>query len=196
MSRDTREPLDLPPIESTPIELADLEVTTGELTTIELTTIELFKEAMKFSAGHFTIFSADRRERLHGHNFTVEVQLTGELDANGMMGDYGHYKRVVLALCQSLDEYFLLPGRSPHLRLHADGEQLVAEFAGERIPFLRKDVLVLPIRNVTVEELARYLCARLLDEGAITATAPIHAVTVKVSSGPGQSGSATWRKSS
>jgi 6-pyruvoyltetrahydropterin/6-carboxytetrahydropterin synthase len=169
-------------------------LTTIELTTIELTTIELFKEAMKFSAGHFTIFSADRRERLHGHNFAVQVQITGEPDDNGMMGDYGVYKRVILDLCRSLDEYFLLPGRSPHLRLHEEGELLYAEFAGERIPFLRKDVLVLPIRNVTVEELARHLCARLVDEGALTDAAPIHALTVKVSSGPGQWGAATWRK--
>lgn len=167
---------------------------TGDLAA--LTTIDLFKEAMKFSAGHFTIFSADRRERLHGHNFAVQVQITGELDANGMMGDYGVYKRIVFDLCRGLDEYFLLPGRSPHLRLHEDGDHLYAEFAGERIPFLRKDVQVLPIRNVTVEELARHLCARLVDEGELGRVAPIHALTVKVSSGPGQSGAATWRKRS
>src|SRR5690348_3989482 len=125
---------------------------------VELTTIELFKEAMKFSAGHFTIFSADRRERLHGHNFTVQVILTGEPDANGMMGDYGIFKKIVFDLCRGLDEYFLLPGQSPYLQLHEEGAHLFAEFNGERIPFLRSDVLVLPIRNVTVEELARYLC--------------------------------------
>lgn len=165
------------------------------LTTVELTTIELFKESMKFSAGHFTIFSADRRERLHGHNFAVQVLLTGEADDNGMMGDYGEFKRILADLCDSLDEYFLLPGRSPHLRIREEGERVFAEFAGQEIPFLRGDVLVLPIRNVTVEELARYLSARLVDEGALTRVAPIHEITVKVSSGPGQLGTATWRRS-
>ena len=37
------------------------------------TTLELYKEEMKFSAGHFTIFSATERENLHGHNFSVYV---------------------------------------------------------------------------------------------------------------------------
>ena len=43
------------------------------------TTIELHKEAMKFSAGHFTIFGPDRREPLHGHNFTVKAEITAEI---------------------------------------------------------------------------------------------------------------------
>jgi 6-pyruvoyltetrahydropterin/6-carboxytetrahydropterin synthase len=160
----------------------------------ELSTIELSKEAMKFSAGHFTIFSATERERLHGHNFAVHVLITGEPDANGMMGDYGEFKRIAFELCDGLDEWFLLPGRSPHLRLREDGEHLFAEFAGREIPFLRSDVQVLPIRNITVEELARYLCARLIDEGKLQAVWPIHRLTVKVSSGPGQFGVASWRR--
>lgn len=157
-------------------------------------TIELSKEAMKFSAGHFTIFSADRRERLHGHNFAVQVSITGEPDEGGMMGDYAEFKRIVTRLCDSLDEWMLLPGRSPHLKLREEGDHIYAEFAGQAIPFLRSDVQVLPIRNITVEELARYLCARLVDEGKVLAVAPIHALTVKVSSGPGQLGAASWRR--
>ena len=39
----------------------------------QLTTIELSKEYLKFSAGHFTVFSATERERLHGHNFSVSA---------------------------------------------------------------------------------------------------------------------------
>ncbi|WAS90873.1 6-pyruvoyl trahydropterin synthase family protein [Nannocystis punicea] len=168
--------------------------TAAELTTVELTTVELFKDAMKFSAGHFTIFSEDRRERMHGHNFAVQISITGEPDDNGMMGDYGQFKRIAIALCDSLDEWFLLPGRSPHLTLREDGEYVVAEFAGRAIPFLRSDVQVLPVRNITVEELARYLCDRLIDEGKVLAVAPIHRLTVKVSSGPGQQAVAGWRR--
>ena len=161
---------------------------------VKLTTIELAKEAMKFSAGHFTIFSATERERLHGHNFSVQAHFTGELDDNGMMGDYKLYKRLLLAQCEALDEYLLLPGRSPHLRLRDQGEHIIAEFAGEQLQFPRRDVLVLPIRNVTVEELAGLICARLIDEAELPWKAPIHQLTVKVSSGPGQLGTATWRR--
>ncbi|MFP2903776.1 6-pyruvoyl trahydropterin synthase family protein [Pyxidicoccus sp. 3LFB2] len=57
------------------------------------TTIELHKEEMKFSAGHFTIFSATHRENLHGHNFTVYVALTGAVVENGLLSDYGPLKQ-------------------------------------------------------------------------------------------------------
>ena len=64
----------------------------------QVSTIELFKEAMKFSAGHFTIFSETERERLHGHNFTVYVALTGEVNDKGMIADYRDFNDALLAL--------------------------------------------------------------------------------------------------
>lgn len=159
-----------------------------------VSTIELFKEAMKFSAGHFTIFSETERERLHGHNFTVYVALTGEVNDNGMIANYRDFKDALFALCHAWNEYFLLPGASPYLRLREEGERLYATFAGEDIPFLKRDVLVLPVRNITVEELARHMTERLLAERRLMADGRVHAITVKVSSGPGQSGSHRWTR--
>ncbi|MCA9690509.1 MAG: 6-carboxytetrahydropterin synthase [Nannocystaceae bacterium] len=156
----------------------------------QATTIELAKEAMKFSAGHFTIFSASERERLHGHNFTVYAAITGPVDDNGMLTDYVPVKRALFELCAEYNEYFLLPGESPHLRLREEGVMVIAEFNGEDIPFRRGDVRVLPIRNVTVEELARLFTARLVDEGRLGEQ--VTSLTVKVSSGPGQWGSHRW----
>ena len=40
---------------------------------MKTTTIGLQKKNMKFSVGHFTIFSATKRERLHRHNFNVAL---------------------------------------------------------------------------------------------------------------------------
>ncbi|HJK95758.1 MAG TPA: 6-carboxytetrahydropterin synthase [Polyangiaceae bacterium LLY-WYZ-14_1] len=161
------------------------------------TTIELFKERMKFSAGHFTIFDERHRERLHGHNFGVFCALTGLVDDNGMLADYGEYKRDLQAVCDSLDEYFLLPGDSPHLTIRDAGpDRIEALFADDVIPFLRKDVRVLPVRNVTLEELSRYLVQELVkDDGRLTRDRLIE-VVVKVSSGPGQTASHRWRSPS
>ena len=160
-------------------------------------TIELFKEAMKFSAGHFTIFSATRRERLHGHNFTVYCALTGEVDANGLLGDYVYYRQRLIDLCREWNEVFLLPGRSPHLRIEHDREagRINAIFNGQTIPFLASDVLVLPVTNVTLEELSRALLDEVLRDREVLARDRIHAVVVKVSSGPGQMASCQWSAS-
>ncbi len=157
------------------------------------TTIELFKEEMKFSAGHFTILSPTERERLHGHNFTVFVAITGIVDEGGLMGEYGAYKRFLFEACRSLNEYFLLPGLSPYLTIREEGEHLYALFNGEEIPFLKRDVQVLPVRNVTIEELARMFTERFVGDERLVGEA-VEALVVKVASGPGQFGSYHWSR--
>lgn len=155
--------------------------------------IRLDKEAMKFSAGHFTIFGPGDRERLHGHNFKVSVVLHASVGEDGLCFDYGIYKRKVVALCRAWNEYFLLPGRSPLLRIEEAGDTVVAVFGEERIPFLRKDVLVLPITNVTVEELAAHLLERLAADPRALAGHGIEAIELEVASGPGQGASMRWQ---
>ena len=149
--------------------------------------IRLAKENMKFSAGHFTIFSATERERLHGHNFRVEVDIHARMLGNGMCFDYGLYKDRVVALCRELNEWFILPTRSPHLRIEEEGDYLHAVFDGRRIPFLRQDVLLLPLVNVTLEEFAAWFIERLAEDGQALRVHRIEAIEVRVFSGPGQS---------
>lgn len=155
-------------------------------------TIRLAKENMKFSAGHFTIFSQTSRERLHGHNFTVAVTLETEVLENGLCFDYGIFKKTIVALCRELNEVFILPTRSPFLGIEERGDQVTAIFGDERIPFLRQDVLLLPIENSTVEEFARYLLERLTADRTSLERFRIVAVEVEVASGPGQSAAMTF----
>ncbi len=157
-----------------------------------LFTLELAKEDMKFSAGHFTIFSATERERLHGHNFRVAVEISARMQANGMGFDYGIYKRRIRELCDAWDEYFILPGQSPYLVIRETGAQVLAEFNGKEIPFLAEDVLILPIVNATVECFSQLFLERLMSDPAEIESFQIEALRVKVYSGPGQCGVASW----
>ncbi|MEO1035794.1 MAG: 6-carboxytetrahydropterin synthase [Pseudomonadota bacterium] len=156
------------------------------------TKIEVYKENMKFSAAHFTIFSATERERLHGHNFAVYAMIEAPVGENGMCFSYVELKDRLRALCHELDEYLVLPAHSPYLTIDDDDPYYRVRFAAETMLFLKSDTLVLPIRNSTVEEYSRYLLSQLLADAAFVATAELAAVEIKVSSGPGQSGSATW----
>tara|TARA_B110000977_G_scaffold71282_1_gene96712 strand:+ start:2030 stop:2659 length:630 start_codon:yes stop_codon:yes gene_type:complete len=155
--------------------------------------IEIAKQALNFSAAHFTIFSRTDREDLHGHNFQVECELTSPIDANGLIFDYSVIKRVVKALCDELDEKTILPEKSPYLQLERDGPYIIGVYGDERIPFLPRDVITLPISNASVEELCHYLLGRMLAHPDIKAE-DIREMTVKVSSSPGQNGSASWFK--
>ena len=153
--------------------------------------IEIAKHALNFSVAHFTIFSKTERENLHGHNFQVECDLTGPVSNDGLTFDYGIIKRVIRGLCDELDEQVILPDRSPYLEIQEENNYTVAVFNGERIPFLPRDVTILPIANTTVEEFSNYLLHRMLDHPEFK-DREIVKLTVKVSSSPGQTGCSTW----
>ncbi len=158
---------------------------------IRLARIEVAKQAMNFSAAHFTIFSATEREDLHGHNFQVACQITEPVDDSGLMFDYAIIKKQIRALCDEIDEKMLLPALSPHLKIIEEDSYTVAVFNEERIPFLPRDVLILPIANTTVEEFSHYFLTKILAIKAVT-DHDIRGITVKVSSSPGQDGCAEW----
>lgn len=151
----------------------------------QTTVIEISKDYLHFNSAHFTIFSATEREDLHGHTFYVRAFITGEVNDNGMAFDYGVVKVRLLALCDELDEKVLLPECSPHLTLSKEDGYIVAVHAGEKLPFLPRDVLTLPLKNITVEELASWFLAALPEDPAVAALNISH-LELQVSSGPGQ----------
>jgi 6-pyruvoyltetrahydropterin/6-carboxytetrahydropterin synthase len=156
-----------------------------------VSTIDISKEYLHFNAAHFTLFSATEREDLHGHTFYVAATVDSAVGADGLAFDYNLMKSSIKTLCDELDEKVLLPERSPHLQLERADGYLIARFAEERIPFLPRDVLTLPVRNITVEELAPWFLDRLRAEPAIVSL-PITRLVLRVSSGPGQWASAQW----
>ena len=159
------------------------------------TTIDLAKEEMKFSAGHFTIFGPGDRENLHGHNFTIGVELEGVVHAGkGMLADYGGYKKCIIAQCRQWNETFLMPTLSPHLDVTASADGSVnARFGQEELRFLARDVTLLPTSNITLEELARLFGEGLVADTDRLLSDSIFRVRVHCGSGPGQTASWEWR---
>jgi 6-pyruvoyltetrahydropterin/6-carboxytetrahydropterin synthase len=163
------------------------------MTAPPVSTIEISKDYLHFNAAHFTLFSATEREDLHGHTFYVTAAVDAPVGDDGLAFDYNLFKDALKALCDRLDEKTLLPERSPYLRLEQADGYLVALFADERIPFLPRDVVTLPVRNITVEELAPWLLEQLRSRPDIAAL-PLTRLLIRVSSGPGQWAGAEWRR--
>ena len=160
-----------------------------------LTTVELQKESMKFSAGHTTIFSATEREPLHGHWYGVYLSLTTWVEENGMTFDYRYYKQRVHSLCKQLNQTFLMPLHSPFLLYDEDDEYYYFTFNHKKMPFLKEDITLLPLTNITVEELSRWFVEELIKEHEELARHRIERLTIKVFSAPGQSASHSWTNS-
>ncbi len=155
----------------------------------QLATLHINKQAHKFSAAHFTIFSATDRERLHGHNYGISARIVAVMGENGFSADYNVYKRCLQKLCDAHDEYMLLPARSPWLEVVKQEDEYHATFNDKILRFPCDETLLLPVVNVTVEALAHYFLERVLAEKLM---GDIVELEVFVTSGYGQSSSACW----
>ncbi len=152
--------------------------------------IEVVRESLHFSAAHFTIFSATEREKLHGHNFRLQGVFESEIKGNGLCFDYDKIKRSLQALCDSLDERFLVPAHSPYLKVESKPCITKLQFNTETFQLPTQDVLVMPLRNITVEELANWFADQLQSDVSF-ASLGVNTMQIKVASGSGQWGVVT-----
>jgi 6-pyruvoyltetrahydropterin/6-carboxytetrahydropterin synthase len=142
----------------------------------------------KFSCAHMTVFPDGRKERLHGHNYTVSVAVDlAEVGFEHLI-DFGAIKRAIAAECAEWRERTLLAERSPRLeRLRREAGEIEILLCGQRYVFPAADVLVLPVDNTTTEALAELwidrLRARLADTFAESAAVGLE---VRIEESPGQ----------
>ena len=132
---------------------------------MERWSIDLQKEYFKFSAAHFLIFPDGTAERLHGHNYRVRIELGAELSRHGLVLDFKMVKPVVRAICDRLDEHWLVPGQHAELRITGRDDGTVEVRYRDRVYRApREDVLVLPINNTSSENLAAWFGRELTAE--------------------------------
>ena len=152
--------------------------------------IQLDKEYFKFSCAHFLIFPDGSKERLHGHNYRVRVEIVGDLSDRGLVIDFIEAKPVVRELCDELDEHWLVPGEHPELKIERrdDGHTEVV-YREARYLAPSDELIVLPINNTSAENLATWLgkelLSRLEDRFGVSQVRPLQ---VGVSETDGQSG--------
>jgi 6-pyruvoyltetrahydropterin/6-carboxytetrahydropterin synthase len=103
-----------------------------------------------FSAAHRLSGSGGKCESLHGHNFRVTLEVTGdELDDNGMLIDFGELKSILKTVLAELDhsdlnEHPAFIGASP-------SSENIARFIWGKVNDAVKPVTV-TVAAVTVNE--------------------------------------------
>ena len=145
-------------------------------------------------AGHLTdgLRGSDTAARLGGDEFGMLLtNLSGELDAAGMVLDVGVLKRWVRELCDELDERVLVPLENPLVRVEADDTEVTLHYGEKTYRLPREDCVLLPLANTTMEYLAHHLAERLAERlRAEPDAARMTELRVSVSETPGQS--AAW----
>jgi 6-pyruvoyltetrahydropterin/6-carboxytetrahydropterin synthase len=127
--------------------------------------VRLAKEHHVFSAAHFITFNGDVCERLHGHNYRVNVEVFGPLDENHYVIDFIALRDELKKITDALDHRMLLPTMHPLIRVTTSGQEVEAVFPpdGRRWVFPLDDCRLLPVPNTTAELLAQYIGSLLLD---------------------------------
>jgi len=139
---------------------------------------------LKFSAGHFTIFSECERETLHGHNYTLEVIVTTEINEPGITFDYRLFEEKLISLCLQLNWHCLIPKHSPYLIIKEEGEHYAITFNHETMWLLKKDVVLLTLDNVTLETLSQWFYRELTHDHAFMEKFKVKKLAIKVFNGP------------
>ncbi|MEI7757691.1 MAG: 6-carboxytetrahydropterin synthase [Bacteroidota bacterium] len=74
---------------------------------MKLTQTFYFEAAHTLKARYVDVHTKMQSENIHGHTYTASISVKGELDANGMVKDFGHFKWAIDAIKLKLDHKFL-----------------------------------------------------------------------------------------
>lgn len=143
------------------------------------------KGNLRFNAAHFITFGG-KCERLHGHNYAVSVTLEGPLTPDSYVFDFVELKKIVRRISETLDHRFLLPLHNQHLKIQQDEGSWELEFKERRYVFPARDVMPLPVDNITAERLAEYIWREIARELRASGGDHLLTLTVGVEEAPGQ----------
>lgn len=124
--------------------------------------VKLTKDHLVFSAGHFITFGGNICERVHGHNYRVEVELHGPLDENHYVVDFIALRDSLQEIVNGLDHRMLLPTQHPAIHVTSDDKEVTATFEDRRWVFPKQECILLDIPNTTTELLAQWIGEQLL----------------------------------
>ena len=159
--------------------------------------VQLRKAGHVFCAGHFITLSDDVCEPVHGHNWTVGVDLEGSPDPHGMVIDFIALRDAVSALVAGLDHKMLLPSSNRFLAVETapgplGGPEVTVRFGNRRWVFPADECVLLPAANTTAEWIARWIGTEL--DAALDASGHALTAALRVSVDECLGQSAIWER--
>ena len=150
--------------------------------------VRVTKDYLVFSAAHFITFNGNICERLHGHNYRVEVEIAAPLDENSYVIDFIALRNATKEIVDELDHHVLLPTEHDQIRVQSTETEVTATFEDRRWIFPRGDCVLLPVANTTAELLARFIGRELIVRLSLAAAHPYTQLTVGIDENNGQWG--------
>ncbi len=98
----------------------------------------------RWEMGHRLVFHQGLCKNIHGHSYSLRIQLEGEVDHNGMILDFYELSTIVEPIIEELDHSFLCD----------ESDEVMIEF------FLNNPMKVVMVPFVTTAE---HICSWILD---------------------------------
>lgn len=120
-----------------------------------------------FCSGHFITLTDTVCEPIHGHNWTVSVEIDGQPNAHGMVIDFILLRDHLSLLIKQLDHKMLLPTKNSFLQVKlsqdsSSHEEVHVHFSDRRWIFPADECVLLPVANTTAEWIASWIGNELL----------------------------------
>lgn len=119
--------------------------------------ITISRDNFTFSSAHFAQLPGGTSERLNGHNYSVTIEVTDDVDALGFIVDFALLKQVTLEITSKLNHKVLIPRNSDRLSTALIDDEIEIRVDKKRYVFPESDVALLPVRNTTCEELSSFI---------------------------------------
>jgi len=136
---------------------------------------------LRFSACHFIPYHP-KCGSLHGHTYAVSVRIEGEQKGEFII-DFEIVKRIVNNICNALDHKILIAENDPRLRIKKN-ETICIDINKKHYVLPREDVVLLPTKSVSAEDLCRYFTEKIAQE--LRTTDNVKKIHVRLDEGIGQ----------
>ncbi|MGK7344197.1 MAG: 6-pyruvoyl trahydropterin synthase family protein [Candidatus Nitrospinota bacterium M3_3B_026] len=144
--------------------------------------IRVSRQENQFAAAHFLV-DMGKCERLHGHNYSVTVEIGGRTGPDHTLIDFNFLNTLIARVVSSLDHKTLIAGAGA-ADLEVGDREVEARFKGKRYVFPKEDVVILDVEAATAEKLAEYIAGLLCAE--LAGRENLEWIEVGVSEGPAQ----------
>ncbi len=128
-----------------------------------VTGIRLARADHHFASAHFLV-DMGKCARIHGHNYGVEVELSGSVGPDMTVIDFNTVNPLIKKICDNLDHRFLLAENDPRQTITKSDAEIEVRFDEKRYVFPMEECVLLPIEATTVERIAAWLAGVIADE--------------------------------
>lgn len=117
---------------------------------------------LRFSAAHFITYGGSC-ENLHGHNFHVRIDASGDNTEDELVVDFVLMTRLTAEVCEQLHDKVLLPATSKEVDIEQRDGLVHVRSYDKCFTLPLENCCLLPLSNTTAEMLAWYIGERLLE---------------------------------